>query len=79
MEKVTVFKSEHPESAWINQRFKNGIFAVVISYNIHHLDNGLTLIHHADHNTNLCVTNLLYNVGARDENPDKTEIGRAHV
>ncbi len=75
--RITVFKSEHPESAWINQPFKNGIFAVVISYNIHHLDNGLTLIHHADHNTNLCVTNLLYNVGARDENPDKT--GFAHL
>lgn len=49
----------------------------MISYNIHRLDNGLTLIHHEDNNTNLCVTNLLYNVGARDENPDKT--GFAHL
>lgn len=49
----------------------------MIAYNIHHLANGLTLIHHPDFNTNLCVTNLLYNVGARDENSDKT--GFAHL
>ncbi len=49
----------------------------MISYNIHTLNNGLTLIHHLDNNTNLCVTNLLYNVGARDENPNKT--GFAHL
>lgn len=49
----------------------------MISYNIHTFSNGLTLIHHQDVNTNLCVTNLLYNVGARDENPNKT--GFAHL
>ncbi len=49
----------------------------MISYNIHHLKNGLTLIHHSDMNTNLCVTNLLYNVGARDEHPEQT--GFAHL
>jgi len=49
----------------------------VINYNISKLENGLTLIHHEDKNTNLCVCNLLYNVGARDENPDKT--GFAHL
>ncbi len=58
-------------------RKKNVIFAVVINYNIHKLSNGLTLIHHFDANTDLCVTNILYNVGARDENPDKT--GFAHL
>jgi zinc protease len=49
----------------------------VISYNIHQLKNGLTLIHHEDLNTNICVTNLLYNVGARDEDPAQT--GFAHL
>lgn len=49
----------------------------MINYNISKLENGLTLIHHEDNNTNLCVSNLLYNVGARDENPDKT--GFAHL
>ncbi|NQW43469.1 MAG: insulinase family protein [Bacteroidetes bacterium] len=49
----------------------------MIAYNIHHLANGLTLIHHPDFNTNLCVSNLLYNVGARDESADKT--GFAHL
>lgn len=49
----------------------------MISYNIHHLKNGLTLLHHQDINTNLCVTNILYNVGARDEDPEQT--GFAHL
>jgi zinc protease len=49
----------------------------VIDFTIKQLDNGLTLIHHEDKNTNLCVTNLLYNVGARDENPEQT--GFAHL
>ena len=37
----------------------------------------MTFIHHYDGNTNLCVSNLLYNVGARDEDPEKT--GFAHL
>lgn len=49
----------------------------VIDFTIKKLPNGLTFIHHEDKNTNLCVTNLLYNVGARDEDPDKT--GFAHL
>lgn len=49
----------------------------VINYQISKLENGLTLIHHEDRNTNLCVSNLLYNVGARDEDPNKT--GFAHL
>ncbi|MDI1235718.1 MAG: pitrilysin family protein [bacterium] len=49
----------------------------MINYNIHSLSNGLTLIHHLDSSTNLCVTNLLYNVGARDESEHKT--GFAHL
>jgi predicted Zn-dependent peptidase len=49
----------------------------VISYQSKQLANGLTFIHHFDDKTNLCVTNLLYNVGARDENPNKT--GFAHL
>jgi len=49
----------------------------VISYQSKQLANGLTFIHHFDDKTTLCVTNLLYNVGARDENPNKT--GFAHL
>jgi zinc protease len=49
----------------------------VISYKVKHLNNGLTFIHHYDPNTNLCVSNILYNVGARDEDPSKT--GFAHL
>ncbi len=49
----------------------------MISYTVRKLSNGLTFIHHFDNNTSLCVSNLLYNVGARDEDPNKT--GFAHL
>ncbi len=41
------------------------------------LSNGLTLITHQDRTTPLVCVNTLYNVGARDENPEKT--GFAHL
>jgi zinc protease len=41
------------------------------------LDNGLTVLVHPDQSTPMAVVNLMYNVGARDENPEKT--GFAHL
>lgn len=41
------------------------------------LDNGLKVIIHQDKSTPLVALNLLYNVGARDEHPEKT--GFAHL
>jgi predicted Zn-dependent peptidase len=41
------------------------------------LQNGLKVIFHRDETTPLAVINTLYDVGARDENPDKT--GFAHL
>ncbi len=41
------------------------------------LDNGLTVIVHEDNSTPLVALNILYKVGARDEDPDKT--GFAHL
>jgi len=41
------------------------------------LKNGLKVIVHEDKSTPLAVINILYNVGARDEDPDKT--GFAHL
>src|ERR1700688_3213917 len=41
------------------------------------LSNGLRFIVHEDHSTPMAVLNVLYDVGARDENPDKT--GFAHL
>jgi len=41
------------------------------------LNNGLKVIVHNDPSTTLVAFNVLYNVGARDENPDKT--GFAHL
>lgn len=41
------------------------------------LDNGLKVVIHPDHSTPLVAMNLLYRVGARDEQPEKT--GFAHL
>lgn len=49
----------------------------MITYNKTILSNGLTLITHREASTPLVSVNILYNVGARDENPDKT--GFAHL
>ncbi len=49
----------------------------MIQYNRFVLDNGLRVLVHEDHSTPMAVLNILYDVGARDENPDKT--GFAHL
>jgi len=41
------------------------------------LANGLRVLVHEDHSAPIAVVNILYNVGSRDENPDKT--GFAHL
>ncbi len=41
------------------------------------LDNGLRFIYHKDETTPMAVVNVLYDVGARDESPNKT--GFAHL
>ena len=49
----------------------------MIQYNRFVLDNGLRVLVHEDHSTPMAVVNIMYDVGARDENPDKT--GFAHL
>ncbi len=49
----------------------------MIDYNKFQLDNGLTFLIHSDKTTPLVAFNVLYGVGSRDENPDKT--GLAHL
>ncbi len=49
----------------------------MIKYNHYKLANGLQVIHHFDDSTQLCVLNMLYNVGSKHENPNKT--GFAHL
>ncbi|MFW2478233.1 MAG: M16 family metallopeptidase [Sediminibacterium sp.] len=49
----------------------------MITYDRFVLDNGLRVLVHEDHSTPMAVVNLLYDVGARDENPNKT--GFAHL
>jgi len=49
----------------------------LIKYEKYQLKNGLTVIHHYDANTPMVVVNVLYKVGAKNENPAKT--GFAHL
>ncbi len=41
------------------------------------LKNGLKVIVHTDNSTPIVAMNVLYNVGSRDENPERT--GFAHL
>ncbi len=49
----------------------------MINFKQFELDNGLQVLVHEDHTTSLAVVNILYNVGSRDEDEDKT--GFAHL
>jgi putative protease len=49
----------------------------VIRINKYCLPNGLRLIHHQDKETQMVALNLLYDVGSKDENPNRT--GFAHL
>lgn len=49
----------------------------MINYEKFTLDNGLRVLVHTDKSTPMAVMNILYDVGARDENPEKT--GFAHL
>lgn len=49
----------------------------MIPFSTFTLDNGLQVIVHEDATVQLAVMNILYNVGSRDERPDKT--GFAHL
>ncbi len=49
----------------------------MIQYEKFTLDNGLRVLVHPDTSTPMVVVNVIYDVGAKDENPDKT--GFAHL
>ncbi len=49
----------------------------MIPFQEYRLDNGLRVIVHEDPSVQIAVMNILYDVGSRDENPDKT--GFAHL
>lgn len=49
----------------------------MVHFTRHLLPNGLRLLVHEDHATPLVAVNIAYNVGSRDEQPDKT--GFAHL
>ncbi len=49
----------------------------MIYYNRFVLDNGLRVLVHEDHSTPMAVMNIMYDVGAKDEDPSRT--GFAHL
>lgn len=49
----------------------------MIQVNHHTLSNGLRIVHNEDNSTQMVALNVLYDVGARDENPEHT--GFAHL
>ncbi|MBS1527461.1 MAG: insulinase family protein [Bacteroidetes bacterium] len=49
----------------------------MVKFNRFILNNGLRVIVHEDHTTPMAVLNILYDVGARDEDPERT--GFAHL
>ncbi len=49
----------------------------MVKYEKFTLENGLRVLVHEDHSTPMAVVNTLYDVGARDENPEQT--GFAHL
>ncbi len=49
----------------------------MVKFNRFTLDNGLRVLVHEDHTTPMAVLNILYDVGARDEDPEQT--GFAHL
>ena len=49
----------------------------MIHFDHFNLDNGLRVLVHSDKSTPMVVVNVIYDVGAKDEHPDKT--GFAHL
>ena len=49
----------------------------MIEFSTHTLNNGLRLVHHRDYTSRFAVVNVLYNVGSKYENPERT--GLAHL
>lgn len=49
----------------------------MIVFSKHRYPNGITLLHHHDAMTRMVAVNLLYDVGSRDESPERT--GLAHL
>lgn len=66
-----------PDKFFLANRFLSVNFATMIHFSKFVLDNGLRVIVHEDKTTPMCVVNVLYDVGARDEDPHRT--GFAHL
>src|SRR6185295_2496891 len=60
-----------------SNNFFNQSAIPMIQFNKTMLSNGLTLIVHEDDSTPLATVNILYKVGAKDEDPNRT--GFAHL
>src|SRR5688500_8326111 len=56
---------------------KSAVICAMIQFKEFSLENGLRVIVHEDPTVQIAVLNILYDVGSRDENPEKT--GFAHL
>ena len=61
----------------LGDHFLLAIFGAMVSFREFTLDNGLRVIVHEDPSVQIAVMNILYDVGSRDEHPEKT--GFAHL
>ena len=53
------------------------IYAQKVAFEEYDLDNGLHVILHQDNSVPIVTTAVLYHVGSKDENPERT--GIAHI
>jgi len=56
--------------------FSVNLNAQSVNFEKYTLDNGLDVILHKDNSAPVITTSVMYHIGAKDENPDKT--GFAH-
>jgi predicted Zn-dependent peptidase len=62
---------------WSNYTYSTSLFDNMIRYKQFTLDNGLRVFVHEDFSTPMAAVNILYNVGSRDEDEERT--GFAHL
>lgn len=75
IQQVETGSADRPKTDVKNLENESG--QIVISFRRHILPNGLRIIHHYDGSTKMTALNLLYDVGSKDESPERT--GFAHL
>jgi zinc protease len=74
---MIIFVQKYIKNLRFALKTRHKTFILMIDFQKFTLDNGLKVLIHEDNSTPLISLNIMYNVGARDENPAKT--GFAHL